>query len=314
MAIPKLYNLARMTTATTGTGTVTLGSAVSGYLSFALSGVANAETVRYAIKDGANSEIGLGTYTSAGTTLSRTVEKSTNSDALISLSGTAEIFITPDANDIYKKPTQQLLTSGTGATYTTPAGCKYIRIRAKGAGGGGGGGAGSTGGGNGGDGGATSFGSTPVNAVGGAGGVGGGGSGNIGNGAGSGAGGAQASCTGDFKQSGDCGGFGAPGIATFGQIGGQGGGTGGGKGNAAGAGTAGSANSGGGGGGGASAALSGSGAGGGEGALVEHVIETPAATYLYTIGAGGTAGTTGTGGAAGAAGGSGWITVDEFYN
>ena len=37
----KLYNLARMTTATVGTGTIALGAAVSGYLTFANAGVAD---------------------------------------------------------------------------------------------------------------------------------------------------------------------------------------------------------------------------------------------------------------------------------
>lgn len=96
----KLYNLARMSTATTGTGTITLGSAVSGYLTFALAGVANTDVVSYGIKDGSNSEVGTGTYTSAGTTLTRTPTKSTNGDAAISLSGTAEVFITPRKEDL----------------------------------------------------------------------------------------------------------------------------------------------------------------------------------------------------------------------
>ena len=67
----KLYSLARMTTATTGTGTITLGSAVGGYLSFAAAGAQNGDVVSYAINDGSNSEIGYGTYTSAGTTPAR---------------------------------------------------------------------------------------------------------------------------------------------------------------------------------------------------------------------------------------------------
>src|SRR5262245_27223906 len=96
----KLYNIARMTTATTGTGTITLGSAVTGFLTFALAGVANGEVVSYAIKDGSNSEHGTGTYTSSGTTLTRSVTKSTNSDSAINLSGTAEVFITPRKEDI----------------------------------------------------------------------------------------------------------------------------------------------------------------------------------------------------------------------
>jgi hypothetical protein len=94
MAVVKLYNLARMTTATTGTGTLALGSAVEGFLSFAAAGVADGETVTYAIQDGVNSEIGRGVYTAAGTTLTRSVLKSTNSDAAIALSGSAQVFIT----------------------------------------------------------------------------------------------------------------------------------------------------------------------------------------------------------------------------
>lgn len=89
-----------MTTATSGTGTITLGSAVSGYLTFALAGIADGDIIDYAIKDGANSEIGTGTYTTSGTTLTRTVTKSTNSNTAISLSGTAEVFITPRAETL----------------------------------------------------------------------------------------------------------------------------------------------------------------------------------------------------------------------
>jgi len=99
MAVIKLYDLARMTTATAGTGTITLGTAVSGFLSFAGAGVSNGETVRYAIRDGANSEVGTGVYTSSGTTLTRTPIKSTNGNAAINLSGTAEVAIVGAAED-----------------------------------------------------------------------------------------------------------------------------------------------------------------------------------------------------------------------
>ena len=107
----KLYNLARMSTATTGTGTITLGSAVSGFLTFALAGVADSETVAYGIKDGANSEVGTGVYTASGTTLTRSVTKSTNSDSAISLSGTAEVFITARAQDLLQFDAAMSLTS-----------------------------------------------------------------------------------------------------------------------------------------------------------------------------------------------------------
>jgi hypothetical protein len=88
-----------MSTATTGTGTITLGSAVAGFQTFADAGVANAETVRYTIEDGAAFEIGTGTYTSSGTTLSRTlIESSTGS--LLNLSGSAIVYVTAAAQDL----------------------------------------------------------------------------------------------------------------------------------------------------------------------------------------------------------------------
>ena len=95
----KLFNLAGMSTATTGTGTITLGSAVYGHLTFAQAGVQDGDLVGYAVKDGAASEVGYGVYTASGTTLTRTVRKSTNSNSAISLSGSAEVFITPAAED-----------------------------------------------------------------------------------------------------------------------------------------------------------------------------------------------------------------------
>jgi len=98
MAI-KLFNLARMTTATTGTGTVTLGTAVSGYLTFASAGVANGDIVFYGIKDGANSELGIGQYTSAGTTLTRVGVFKSTTGGLITLSGSAEVYLPVIASD-----------------------------------------------------------------------------------------------------------------------------------------------------------------------------------------------------------------------
>src|SRR3990167_756687 len=99
MTVAVLANLARMTTATAGTGTITIGAAVTGFLSFSGAGITDAQIVSYGIKDGSNSEVGRGTYTASGTTLTRSVLKSTNSDAAISLSGSAEVFITALAED-----------------------------------------------------------------------------------------------------------------------------------------------------------------------------------------------------------------------
>lgn len=99
----KLVNRARMTTATAGTGTITLGSAVSGYQDFATAGVANGDVVSYCIEDGVNWEVGTGTYTSAGTTLSRTLVQS-STGSLLSLSGAAQVFVTAQAADLFPVP------------------------------------------------------------------------------------------------------------------------------------------------------------------------------------------------------------------
>jgi len=98
--MPRLVNRAKMTTATTGTGTITLGSASSGFQTFADAGVSDGDTIRYVIEDGTSWEIGSGVYTASGTTLTRSVLESSNSDAALNLSGSATVFVTAVAEDI----------------------------------------------------------------------------------------------------------------------------------------------------------------------------------------------------------------------
>jgi hypothetical protein len=95
-----LVNRAKMSTSTTGTGTITLGSASSGYQSFADAGVADGDVVRYVIEDGTAWEVGYGTYTSSGTTLTRNVMESSNADAALNLSGSATVFVGAAAEDV----------------------------------------------------------------------------------------------------------------------------------------------------------------------------------------------------------------------
>jgi hypothetical protein len=84
------------TTATTGTGTITLAGAVVGFQSFSVIGNGNNTYYTIADQSGSNWEVGVGTYTSSGTTLSRdTVISSSNSGSLVNFgSGTKNVFVT----------------------------------------------------------------------------------------------------------------------------------------------------------------------------------------------------------------------------
>ena len=104
-----LFNRARVSTSTSGTGTVTLGSAFDGFFTFAEAGAQDADVVSYTIEDGNDVEIGRGTYTASGTTLSRdTVLLSkiggTAGTSKINLSGSATVFITGLAEDFARRP------------------------------------------------------------------------------------------------------------------------------------------------------------------------------------------------------------------
>jgi hypothetical protein len=108
------------TTTTTGTGTVTLAGAVTGFQSFAAIG--NGNTTFYSIADQAGSqwEVGVGTYTSSGTTLSRdTVLSSSNSGSLVNFSaGAKNVFVTFPASSTLFALNNQTITS----SYSLPTG------------------------------------------------------------------------------------------------------------------------------------------------------------------------------------------------
>jgi len=104
------------TTTTTGTSTVTLAGAVTGFQDFSVIGDGN--TTYYAITSGNDWEVGIGTYTASGTTLSRdTILESSNSGSAITLSGTSNVFVTyPAEKSGHKDADNTLNSEQVGAT------------------------------------------------------------------------------------------------------------------------------------------------------------------------------------------------------
>jgi len=93
-----LADRVKETTTTTGTGTVTLLGASTGFQSFAIIGNANTTYYTIASQSGSEWEVGIGTYTSSGTTLARTTVLSNSSatqpSALSFSAGTKDVFVT----------------------------------------------------------------------------------------------------------------------------------------------------------------------------------------------------------------------------
>ena len=107
------------TTTVTSTGPATLLGASVGYQSFGVIG--NGNTTYYCISDqsGSNWEVGIGTYTSVGTTLARTtVLASSNANALVNFTaGIKDVFVTyPAGKGVWADASGNVTLSGTLST------------------------------------------------------------------------------------------------------------------------------------------------------------------------------------------------------
>ena len=118
-----LKDRVKETTTTTGTGTVNLAGAVTGFETF-VSAVGNSNTCYYAIldADGSAWEVGIGTVTDASPdTLSRTtILESSNSDNAITLtSGTHTVFLTyPADKSVYRNTNDQIVATASGIVFS----------------------------------------------------------------------------------------------------------------------------------------------------------------------------------------------------
>ena len=112
----------RETTTTAGTGTITLAGAVTGFQTFAVIGNSNTTYYTIAGQGTTEFEVGIGTYTSSGTTLSRdtVLSNSLGTTAKINFSaGTKDVFVTyPASKSTYEDEAQAVYAGGgTGAIY-----------------------------------------------------------------------------------------------------------------------------------------------------------------------------------------------------
>jgi len=137
-----LADRVKETTTTTGTGTLTLGGAANGFQSFAV--VGNGNTCYYAISaNGVNFyEVGIGTYTASGTTLSRdTILASSNSNNAVDLqAGTKDVYVVYPAGravvvdgttiQIPNNAIMPVSAGGTGSNSLTFSGANITSINA----------------------------------------------------------------------------------------------------------------------------------------------------------------------------------------
>jgi hypothetical protein len=95
-----ILDRAKVFTATTGTGTVTLGSAYSPFQTWSAASAVDGNRYTYLIEDGTAWEIGEGVYSSGGGTVTRNLVSS-STGSLLSLTGSATIAVVARERDYH---------------------------------------------------------------------------------------------------------------------------------------------------------------------------------------------------------------------
>lgn len=101
--MPKIADRVKETSTSTGTGTINLGGAATGYRAFS-SAFVTTDVVYYCIEDGTNWEVGYGTLTT-GTpwTLSRNLLASSSGSLISFAAGSKNVFCTAPASALWGK-------------------------------------------------------------------------------------------------------------------------------------------------------------------------------------------------------------------
>ena len=128
-----LADRVKETSTSTGTGTIVLAGAVTGFQSFAVIGNANLTYYTIADQTGANWEVGIGTYYSGNVSLARTtVLSSSNAGAVANFTaGTKDVFVTqPSEVTAIGGGNQAILVNQSTATanYTLTANCNGFSV------------------------------------------------------------------------------------------------------------------------------------------------------------------------------------------
>lgn len=115
-----LSDRVKETTTTTGTGTITLAGTSTSFQTFGAA-LSDSDTTYYCIVDLAAGdwEVGVGTYTVSGTTLSRdTILESSNADAAVDFAaGTKDVFVTyPADKSVFLNAAGKLIFNNAGLT------------------------------------------------------------------------------------------------------------------------------------------------------------------------------------------------------
>jgi hypothetical protein len=124
-----VYDRVQQTGTANTTVSFTLSGSVTGFQSFAV--VGNGNTTYYAATDASgNWEVGLGTYSTTGPTLTRTtILSSSNSNLAVTFSGTCNIFVTyPSSTSVYEDTSGNVTPLGTitsGTWNATTIGVAY---------------------------------------------------------------------------------------------------------------------------------------------------------------------------------------------
>jgi hypothetical protein len=128
--MPLVADRTKETTITTGTGTLTLQGAPTGFQTFTAA-FGNGVSVYYVIAGGSEYEIGIGT-TGAGTLSRDTVLQSTNADALVPFSaGLKDVFCAYVAQRAVTTSDAATLTNKTIDDYTNTVGANSTHFRVK---------------------------------------------------------------------------------------------------------------------------------------------------------------------------------------